>query len=408
MLTLAKAETLILNMNTLENSKGLSKSAKAPVSMIQSDPQHNHGERKASIIPDYPRRKQHNSKKSDEKRRNQGRDSSLSDESQLHKRESSNETYQDYSSVKISDIYNDAPMIVSDAPFSIKLHKILSDPDYSSVISWLPHGRSWRVLQPKVFEEKIIPLFFRHTRISSFMRQVNGWGFRRISRGIDINSYYHELFLRGMPHLCLTMRRLKKSQIKKNHDPNYVPDFYNLNDLSVSEDNNKSIQEKNATREFSQTPESPSNDSSSSSLEGSLVSTSALEAAPVLHQPNAHLPSVGRMNQMVGAHDINRPSELQILRLQQEIIGERLYQVQNTLVMPHSLRNPLSILGTAPSYPVPTMNNTEILREALAQSQIQNQALRARLFVSMDNGQLPYRNENANIFTPNQLFPRFM
>ncbi len=57
-------------------------------------------------------------------------------------------------------------------PFPVKLHEILSNPGYSEYISWLPHGRSWRVLKPKAFEEKIIPLFFRHTKYASFMRQV--------------------------------------------------------------------------------------------------------------------------------------------------------------------------------------------------------------------------------------------
>lgn len=79
------------------------------------------------------------------------------------------------------------------ASFPVKLHKILSNPEYSGIISWLPNGESWRVLQPKVFAEKIIPLYFRHARFPSFMRQVNGWGFRRISEGVDENSYSNEV-----------------------------------------------------------------------------------------------------------------------------------------------------------------------------------------------------------------------
>lgn len=53
------------------------------------------------------------------------------------------------------------------------LHRILSTPQFRDVISWLPHGRSWRVLKPKAFEERIIPLFFRHAKYTSFMRQVS-------------------------------------------------------------------------------------------------------------------------------------------------------------------------------------------------------------------------------------------
>jgi hypothetical protein len=43
------------------------------------------------------------------------------------------------------------------------------------------------------------------------MRQVNGWGFKRVVTGSDHNSYYHELFVRDNPQLCLQMKRIKKN-----------------------------------------------------------------------------------------------------------------------------------------------------------------------------------------------------
>lgn len=56
--------------------------------------------------------------------------------------------------------------------FPVKLFKILSDPKFSEYICWLPHGRAWRVLKPKPFEDDVIPQFFRSDRYASFMRQV--------------------------------------------------------------------------------------------------------------------------------------------------------------------------------------------------------------------------------------------
>jgi hypothetical protein len=105
-------------------------------------------------------------------------------------------SYRDYSQVAAAEA---SPLHISHAtstkeqPFPVKLHMILSNPDFEDIIAWLPHGRSWRILQQKAFEEKIIPLYFRHGRYSSFARQVNGWGFRRITHGSDYNSYYHEV-----------------------------------------------------------------------------------------------------------------------------------------------------------------------------------------------------------------------
>ena len=60
--------------------------------------------------------------------------------------------------------------------FPAKLHMILSNSQFEDIVSWMPHGRSWRILKPDVFEDRVLPLFFCHCRLSSFMRQVNGWG----------------------------------------------------------------------------------------------------------------------------------------------------------------------------------------------------------------------------------------
>jgi len=85
--------------------------------------------------------------------------------------------YRDYSKITAAssstcnDDYDSDPP--KEQPFPVKLHRILSNPEYSDIVSWLPHGRSWRVLKPKVFEEKVIPLYFRHSKFASFMRQVS-------------------------------------------------------------------------------------------------------------------------------------------------------------------------------------------------------------------------------------------
>lgn len=64
-----------------------------------------------------------------------------------------------------------------------------------------------------------------------FLRQVNGWGYRRITTpGPDFNAYWHELFLRGLPDLCDRMKRPQKNDPElKNEDP---PDFYRVSKFS--------------------------------------------------------------------------------------------------------------------------------------------------------------------------------
>eukprot|EP00529_Nitzschia_sp_RCC80_P014440 CAMPEP_0113452976 /NCGR_PEP_ID=MMETSP0014_2-20120614/7122_1 /TAXON_ID=2857 /ORGANISM="Nitzschia sp." /LENGTH=721 /DNA_ID=CAMNT_0000344361 /DNA_START=247 /DNA_END=2412 /DNA_ORIENTATION=- /assembly_acc=CAM_ASM_000159 len=135
--------------------------------------------------------------------------------------------YRDFSHVPDPD-----PLSPLTAPgrvpnFPAKMHSILSRADLADVVSWNEHGRAWRVLKPREFEVKVIPTYFEHAKFSSFIRQANGWGFRRITQGKDRNSYYHEMFLRGLPHLCKMMKRPGVAE-KQAADPDQEPDFYRI------------------------------------------------------------------------------------------------------------------------------------------------------------------------------------
>ena len=126
--------------------------------------------------------------------------------------------------------------------FPAKLFAILSRPDLADIISWMPHGRSWKVHKPREFEVKVIPSYFDHAKFSSFIRQANGWGFKRVTtKGTDRNSHYHELFLRGIPHLIKFMKRPVSgmnavSQPKLTKCRDFDPDFYKISeDLPLPE-----------------------------------------------------------------------------------------------------------------------------------------------------------------------------
>ena len=71
--------------------------------------------------------------------------------------------------------------------FSQKVHHILSTPEYEGCISWMPHGRSFQVHVPKNFEVTVCPQYFKHRRYSSFLRELNKYGFKHISKGTDRN-----------------------------------------------------------------------------------------------------------------------------------------------------------------------------------------------------------------------------
>lgn len=131
--------------------------------------------------------------------------------------------------VAFSKILSDSN--VNHLSYPAKLHAMLARPDIADVISWLPHGRAWRVHKPKAFERKVIPMFFVQCKYSSFIRQANGWGFRRITKGLDRNAYHHQSFLRGRPELSLSMRRTATSTKVRLNKGEGEPDFYKLSEI---------------------------------------------------------------------------------------------------------------------------------------------------------------------------------
>jgi hypothetical protein len=116
--------------------------------------------------------------------------------------------------------------------FPVKLYAILAQKEFNEIITWQPHGRAGKVLKPPAFESLVMPLFFEYSNYHSCNRLVNAWSFRRISSGPDRGSYYHELFLRGKPHLQKFMRRLPKTHKKLPMKKEDEPDFYDRDKIS--------------------------------------------------------------------------------------------------------------------------------------------------------------------------------
>jgi hypothetical protein len=122
-------------------------------------------------------------------------------------------------------------------PFPEKLYFMLQEVEQegkSHIASFYSHGRAFGIHDMKAFEDEILPKYFiNQTKLVSFVRQLNLYGFARIHSGQDQGGFYHELFLKGRHELFPYMRRSGASKgttdrrrCKDRHVPGNQPDFY--------------------------------------------------------------------------------------------------------------------------------------------------------------------------------------
>ena len=76
------------------------------------------------------------------------------------------------------------------------------------MISFVANGRAFAIHKPDKFFKEIVPLYFRQSRLSSFKRQLNLYGFELINTGPSRGGYFHELFVEDRPEMCRRMRRV--------------------------------------------------------------------------------------------------------------------------------------------------------------------------------------------------------
>lgn len=105
--------------------------------------------------------------------------------------------------------------------FPQKLMSVLDNDRLSDIITWLPHGKGFIILQKKKFAAEVMPIFFKHSKFTSFTRKLNRWGFTRVSKGPETGSYYHKYFQKGNHHLCMQMHC--QSKPNSNISPRQSP-----------------------------------------------------------------------------------------------------------------------------------------------------------------------------------------
>ncbi|CAJ1959862.1 unnamed protein product [Cylindrotheca closterium] len=114
--------------------------------------------------------------------------------------------------------------------FPWKLHRLLEEAELSgdsTIVSWLPGNKAFKVHNRQEFANRIMPAYFSSAKYKTFQRSLNLWGFESVSKGRDKGACFHKFFVRGHPSLCENMRRIKikGQQATKTTSPTTLPNI---------------------------------------------------------------------------------------------------------------------------------------------------------------------------------------
>lgn len=100
--------------------------------------------------------------------------------------------------------------------FPEKLYRLLAEAEaqgQDDIIGFVSDGAAIAIHKPEALAAELVPRYFRHKKLSSFMRQLSMYGFQRVATRSSDNTFEHPLFRKGQPELCRQMKRMSELEV---------------------------------------------------------------------------------------------------------------------------------------------------------------------------------------------------